>query len=356
MNWEKSKIEELLYNMSDKINNTKSKKELETLKFDYFSLLELLKTYEIEDYQIIINREDFKQLKFSDLKDLYEDFYKDSFECLKINQELLFKVINFIDTTILPSPRMSFNKRISVEVYLKMVAEFFSHYDEEHYKIFKSLVNGNIQFAKSDIEIGDNAKGKCYHLLSTEDTFIITNFKDKKNISVLPHEIAHAYELAQLKNLIHRSCWHFSSFTESYAKFMELAFLDYYKNSEYKNYFLKSKYQLLDSLKLSSEYALSFVGLLKDDTSIDFTKEKRKYRLAKKYIDYVLSDMFAIYLFNLYKNNREYFDVIIKKFHSYEGKSDELIWHLFTEEDLINSFKEELNTFSKQIVLSRKRN
>jgi len=355
MTWDTDKLENILLNLNKQMKSTTSKKELATLMFDYFSVVEILKNLEYETYPSVINKHDSKNIKFSDMKEYYEEFYQDSYECLKENQEDLLSMGSYIDTTSIPAPRMSFVKRILEEDYLDMVGDFFSKYDKGHYKIFKNLTKGNIHFAKNEKEVGDQAKGKCYHFLSTDDTYIITNYNNKNNITVLPHEIAHAFELAQLKNIIHRSSWHFSSFTESYPKFIELLFLDFL-GKEHMNYFLKLKYQFFDSLKLSSEYALSFISNLDSDESIGFSKDKRKLRLTKKYMDYVVSDLFSIYLYNLYKNDKDKFDMVIKKFHNYKGKSDELIWSLINPDILMDSYKKELDVYRDELFLSRTRN
>lgn len=353
MTWDKNKIENLLTKINYRMNNVESKKELSILMFDYFSLIEILKTFSVYEYQDIIANHNLKNLKFSDLKDYYEEFYKDSFNCLKNNRDCIFNVSRFVETTKLSSPKLTLNKRIGENIYLDMIGEFFYQFDKEHYNIFKELVDGNIHFAKNDSEVGNRAKGKCYHLLSTEETFIITNFKDRKNVAVLPHEIAHAYELSQLKNIINRSSWHFSTFTESYPKFMELAFLDYFLNSEYSSYFLKLKYYILDSLNLSADYALSYFFNLNSGNEFEFVNIPKELKLTKKYIDYVISDLFAIYLFNLYKNDKEQFNNVIRKFHSYKGKSDELIWNLISDEKLIEAYKSEINSYYNEVTLSR---
>ncbi len=326
MNWDLEKISNYINVLQKKINNTTDSNELMALKYDYEILVFLLNDFNRKSR---CSHNDIK-----DYKELYSPFLSSSASSL-INkkQELLEIAFKMQSLHFCPIKRRPYF--LPQNDFYQMLLEFIRNFSSDLCSEYQRLCNGNIKAMRKGLGLKD-ASGLCFYLYTLDDSFIVFNDNPRKSLTVLIHELAHVSDFKEIPNFRRNLNYHFSSFVESYPKFMELVFLDYYKDSDYGTWVLYQMREKLFNLRFCcGEYYLGFLGRMKGYDQIrDEVITSDKLCTKKRNIDNIVSQIFAFYLFYLYCNNQTQFDEIIEKYHSLIGLDDENVWNLLKDVDI----------------------
>lgn len=195
--------------------------------------------------------------------------------------------------------------KISRDKYLELVLEFFRNYDIEHYEILKKMILENrINFCNSRDEIY-NARGVDYYLCSIKESYVSIVFKNRlTGGSVLSHEIGHTYQEQNL-NFDKYIRLFYSIFLEAYSKFLEYAFADYLKETEYEKIGREIEVSQFYEINSLIEYYLdSFLNLKNSKFERVAFFIDNKPILSYKTLRNFYSEMLAIYFINIYRKNR----------------------------------------------------
>lgn len=352
MIWDRKQIEKTLIKLNEKISKIETEPLLSKLKMDCFVLLDILKTLDISGYTEMSANIALGNLDFSRF---YRDFQEQSLKSVLEHKKTLFELAKESEKIPYLYPRMLMKKRISEEKYLEMVRVFVAEFDNSHLHLYESILDGKLHFARNKHEV-EGVKGRCYTFLTLEDTYIITDFRKSNVVETLPHELAHGIELSMLNDIRRNIGWHYSTFVECYPRLIELLFLDFYRESEYGEMFLLKKREIFDSLKISSEYYLKFISnMCGYDLAANKLVDEKGNRVSKKQIDFIIADSLAIYMFNLYKNDRGKFFEFLTEFHSYKGINDRSIWDMVSLTDLKLALCEESIKYNEEVKYTRSR-
>ena len=348
LTWNKEKIKSTLNELNSRILRATDERQLEILKRDYNVLLAVLKKIDAaKEY------EEFETPSVCLDKSL-SSFKHDSYEAVYSHKELLIKLGFLANKNITDLYVLGGTRKIHQDDYLEMNIDFFKNYDLKHYELFKKLLNENIRFAKNKKEVG-RAQGLCFHLFSLNEPYILIDYRRRENISILAHEVAHAYEYSLIDEYSHHKNLLSSSFVECYPRFIELLFLDYCFNNDSTKQVGKEIFHLFDCVKAVSEYTITKLSNLSEpDPQTGRFKDTSGNLISKKFFDFTISDFLAIYMFNLYKNDRYAFEKFIMEYHSYKGVNDKFIWDMITGEELEKAFLDETYELSRKLVHKKK--
>lgn len=327
MNWDLEKISNYINVLQKKINNTTDSNELMALKYDYEILVFLLNDFNRKSR---CSHNDIK-----DYKELYSPFLSSSASSL-INkkQELLEIAFKMQSLHFCPIKRRPYF--LPQNDFYQMLLEFIRNFSSDLCREYQNLCDGNILAMRKGPALKD-ANGLCFYLHTLRDSFIVFNDNPRKSLSILIHELAHVSDFKEIMDFKRNLNYHFSIFVESYPQFMELVFLDYYKDSDYGTWFLyQMREKLLNLRFMSGEYYLGFLGRMdRYDPNLNEVVTTDGLRTKKRNIDNIVSQIMAFYLFYLYCNNPGLLEEIIKKYHSLIGLNDEFIWELFKDIDIL---------------------
>lgn len=336
MKWDKNKIETDLFDLSQRISRVTQEPLFTSLKYDYEILLNVLKFI---DYDRYIYFQGLLPLNEEDYSKYYLKFKEESLKAIIKNKDFLFELIKLCETYNFNKPKISMPRTITEDLYIESLRVFFKNFSKEFYDLFLTLVDEDRIYFTS---IG-KAKGACYYTVTTQQAYLLTNLNLRNSIGTLPHEVAHAYEFSLIPDFERKVSWHFSAFAESYPRFIQFAFLDFlidnFQECNYKYFFLEKKREMFDELKALCEYCVCTNNIEDNEELISF----------------IISDFIAIYMYHLYKSDKDALNDFLKKYHNLKGIDDQLIWDLLNIEELKTAFFEESKQFNLEVELSRKR-
>ena len=247
--------------------------------------------------------------------------------------------------------KFTLDKKISNCDYEKLLIDFLSVFDTRLLDIYESLKESKrIEINPKKYNIFSDALGLNVHLITSDESFILSRFNNKMSrASIIPHELGHAFIHNKTNNIDSFVCKNGSLFSEAYSIFLEMIFYDYLKNTIYFKNARSSEYNKLDS----------FLGISECFNSIILSFDKLTTRDGKIYLDdssvadiysstLVFSNLLAMYLVNLYRNDKCKFMIKINEFFDMFGyASDEEILSYFKLEDMIYGTNSVLNEYIK---------
>lgn len=350
MTWNKEKIEKILNDLQRRILTVKEEPLLTTLQHDYKTLIDALKFVDTNTYE---QYKDFCTFS-SSIHSGLSDFKVESATAFLENREKTTKIQRMIEEKSLKTTRLMFFRKIPIDIQVEMAREFFWAFDNDHFLLLEDLLKDNICFTNKKSDIPD-ALGKCHFISSLQESFIIVDSRGGKKVTTLPHEIAHAFEFSILPDFHNQMNWYFSSFVECYPRFIEFLFIDYFIDGKYKHILAELKRNFFDCLKVTVENYYSILHNLEDyDVLTNRYTDRDGNGYYKKNVDYIISDLLAIYMFNLYKNNRDEYEKFILKYHSFKGKSDKEIWELIKGSDVEKAFSQEYLVLMRNLRAKKK--
>lgn len=357
MRWNKKKIISTLTSLCEKINNSKDESTIVMLKRDYSTALAVLKLIDYEKYiyySKLINLENFDYNKY------YRNSEITSANAIIDNKDDILDLAILLDEYNFTNISLLLLKKMPKDLYLEAVRIFFKNFSKDCYNLYLELLDGGyVQFANNR-QKPDAAKGSCYHIYTEKESYIVTDFKRKDFVETLPHEIAHAYEFSLLDDYNRTINWHVSTFREAYPRFMELAFLDFYienfKDDKYINLFIETKRTLFESMKAECEYYLNQIALFTtfNQNLGQFICQNNKH-VSKYPIDLIISDFVGVYMFHLYKKDKEELKVFLERYNFIKGYNDYLIWEMLDLKKIMMAFRSEASDLKKEFVLNRQR-
>lgn len=247
--------------------------------------------------------------------------------------------------------KFTLDKKISNCDYEKLLIDFLSVFDTRLLDIYESLKESKrIEINPKKYNIFSDALGLNVHLITSDESFILSRFNNKMSrASIIPHELGHAFIHNKTNNIDSFVRKNGSLFSEAYSIFLEMIFYDYLKNTIYFKNARSSEYNKLDS----------FLGISECFNSIILSFDKLTTRDGKIYLDdssvadiysstLVFSNLLAMYLVNLYRNDKCKFMIKINEFFDMFGyASDEEILSYFKLEDMIYGTNSVLNEYIK---------
>ncbi len=315
-------VEDKINALSKRINNTSDDNIKKELLYDYYSLTELLNSYDNTTHNYPL------ECDFS-FKSIYNSFYKDSLEGIIDNKSDLFDLLCKLDylRLIRPKKRLKY-KEINIE-------SFLNSYNKELLDCYNKLKDNNIEVKN----FPGYARGCCFDNYIDKSSYIL--LKSNSNI-ILTHELMHAYDFNNISDVNKRICYHYSTFMELLPRLIEYTMINEIDNK------YNLVYSYLDGIKCFSEYYLSKInnisGYNSDNELICKDEELNKYN-----IDLLICDILSIYLYNLYKNDNYRYKLFINDFMNNRGVSDKKIWELIDLNEVSEIIKKEVIEFNKEV-------
>lgn len=247
--------------------------------------------------------------------------------------------------------KITLDRRITDEEYDRLLIEFFKRYDPRLLDIYESLKSGKrIETNPKKYNLSSGSLGLNVHLITSDESFIFSRFNNKIGTSsIIPHELGHSF-LYQGSCDIHTFMIRNGSlFSEAYSIFLEMIFFDYLKDTRYSKSAFKAEYSKLDSFLAITEYLHSIILLFENMTLRDGKLYLFGSMVADTYAaKLVLSNVLAMYLVDLYRNNRKQFDREINKFFEMYGcSSDEDKLKTFKLDDMVSGTNNVLNSYMR---------
>lgn len=255
----------------------------------------------------------------------------------QINDNLIENNLTFLIKTAISAeeishkyPKKIYIKKINEIEYLNLVSNFFKYINNDINNIFMFLKDGYINF--SNKKTYTDKKGNCSFMLTSDKSFINIDYF-YKNLETLPHEIAHAHEFSLYHDYLKKLNWHASTFVETYPNFIELAFADYCLNNNYEQFAFKILNYYFEEIGI---YAEIFLDNLNTD---NYLKEAK----------ILLNFIFALFMFNIYKNDKNNFNDFLLKFQINKSINDSSIWSLIHEKDILETLEIEKESIKKLV-------
>lgn len=247
--------------------------------------------------------------------------------------------------------RIHISKRISTHEYEKILIDFFKSFDPRLLDLFIELKESNrIELNPKKYIVSKGAIGVNIHLITSDESYILSRFNNKVNTaSIVPHEVGHAFTCRNTTDSYSFISKNSSLFSEAYSIFLEMVFFDYLKNTKYYKDGINSLYNKLDSFLAVCECFNSNILLFNDL----YTKNGKIYLCDGTHADtyaskLVFSNLLAMYLLDLYRNDRKKFFIEVNTFIDMFGHaSDEEILVKFNLENLVNSTNNVLDSYIK---------
>ena len=346
MTWNKEKIIARLDDVYKRIGTVQDEIILLSLKSDYELLLDIIKTVDKKTYNIY--REMIPVLSHD--SDNLDIFRLDSFQACFNRRKTILKILERYKQTGFDYNTKFTLQSIPEEEYVDMVLAFFKEYDNDHYELLLKCLDDYVMLTNRR-PYCENVAGKCYSLHNFEEPYILAYKPRSTNISTLPHEIAHAYEFSLMEEYFQRLYWTQSQFSESYPKFIELLFL--YKNldSKYHQLFLNRLIIIFNDLSAMIEdyQHILLTSPLFDSHTGEIISNGGEV-MHKKTFDLIISNFMAIYMFDIYKNNRNDFNQFMFEYRLQMGLSDNSIWELISGIDMGRALEAEVNSLKRILI------
>lgn len=139
--------------------------------------------------------------------------------------------------------------------------------------------------------------GENLYITSLDKNYIrIYDTNKISDVAVLVHELGHAK-----LNLVHINAFegnYSCNFSEAYTNFLKLMFLDFIGEHGRPKDSFNLKYSFFDDFVAETEFLLGELDSYSNDDKFNRKSFDYKYKL-------MMSDLFAMYLYNLYKKDRE---------------------------------------------------
>jgi len=74
-----------------------------------------------------------------------------------------------------------FRSRLNLDENILMTRDFFEQYDEEHFLLFKNLLDRQIIFVKNKRNLL-NSNGLCFPLFISNQSYLLVKFKNQKAV------------------------------------------------------------------------------------------------------------------------------------------------------------------------------
>ncbi len=339
MAWNKDKIISNLENLKKEINN--SNNDNTKLLYDYNIYLALLKIIDTNLYK----KYSIYTIDDINLEKYYEDFVDESINTILTNRSFFYKASIIIEDLKYIIPKLIYKKNIPIYDYYILLNEYLNN-NPNLLNIYNELKDNNmfLSLKKSSISL---LKGASFETSLNKDKYIYVSKFNSINVSTLVHELAHIEEFNIINDFESKIKYQFSSFTEVYPNFSSQVFCHSNNDSKYRNVFLNDEVSIFHNMKEISNVI---------DVSLDkLNKKDNCYLVYKDNIDTLLSSIFTLYLYNLYRNDKNKYNEIINYYHSILGKSDTLIWDIIKEIDIKKVLNEEEEHYNNGLVLGKKR-
>ncbi len=241
--------------------------------------------------------------------------------------------ISFLDYTRLSISL--FNRRIDEKTFLDYTMGFLSCFEFDLISVYQKLKQENAINLSKKTYYTPTCMGMASYLPSFNITYIDAIFTGKFNeVTCLLHELAHAYQFVNT-NHEQSQIMSYSVFIEAFPMFVELAFLDYLKCTQYYKDAINAEKIFLDGLSVVYEiWQEKFIK--SSSTIINFYSDGASRFLSK---------ILAYYFIFLYRNKANSVE-IINSFNSGFLKHREYeIFNQIGIEELVYALKEEINQF-----------
>lgn len=267
------------------------------------------------------------------------------------NASNIFKSLYGYSSRVRLPLKLTLDRRITDDVYDKLLIDFFKEYDKRLLDIYMLLKREErVEVNPKKYNVSSDSLGLNVHLVSSDESFIFSRFNGKIGMSsIIPHELGHSFLHLGSNNIYTFMKRNGSLFSEAYSIFLEMIFYDYLKNTKYSKSAFKAEYNKLDSFLAISEYLHSIILLFEN---MDF-KDGKLYLFGSMPADtygakLVLSNMLAMYFVSLYRNNKKQFNIEINKFFEmYDYACDEEKLKQFKLDDMVSGTNSVLNSYIK---------
>lgn len=160
-----------------------------------------------------------------------------------------------------------------------IVSDFLRNYDEDVFSHYNNLVNGRYIYRCDSL---DDSYAKTFNLMTQRCDYILFDGTEANIFlsSTIVHEVIHSYINSFLRNISfeERLKFNINALDEVYSHFIEFAFVNYLKNSNYDSLITKN---LNDFLNFSLANYLYYFN----DSLNNFSEEN--------FDDYVISEIYA---------------------------------------------------------------
>ena len=330
------RLEELMNSTANEVKKLELSRDIRLLKL----MLNYTEgtNYEVDSINVL-----FPNIMNESNKELMNFFNK--------NAKKIYKSLyGYSNGTRLPW-KLTLDKYISDEEYDKLLIDFLKGYDIRLLEIYELLKREErIEMNPKKYNLSVDSLGLDIHLLSTDESFIFSRFNNKiGKSSIIPHELGHSFLHQGSNNIYTFIAKNGSLFSEAYSIFLEMIFYDYLKDTMYHKSAFKAEYAKLDSFLAITEYVHSIVLLFENMTLRDGKLYLFDSMVADTYaVKLVLSNMLAMYLVDLYRNNRKQFIKEINTFFEmYKYASDEEKLKRFKLDDMVSGTNSVLNSYIK---------
>lgn len=340
MKWNLEELHQNIKELENRINLVNNQEEREILISDLNNLKEMVnysagtKIYEEDNSS-------FKILKEN------EEYIEDSIDFINENRKKLRKILDKVSYFRCIPRKLNISNRIKLPEYDELLKEFLQNFDERIFNLYENYkLNEQIEFNKGRYENNYTCLGRCYHINSESKSYISVRYGNYiKKPSILPHELAHAYQMkVDSGNVINAQRKILSLLSEAYAIFIEFAFLDYLKETKYKFLAFSNEGLKLDNYLTLIEYS---------SNNLTGEYDKFKYFKEQKLNTLMLSNLVALYWLDLYRTNQSDALKKINEFNNNYGIS--LVSDYFKEVSLDNLHNSCFNEINYYLSNYRKR-
>jgi len=277
------------------------------------------------------------------------DMFNPAFSYMQNHQKDLSKAVLSLYTLKVPTV-FAFNWKISDKEYFDLVNDFIKNFDKNMYDFYNVMLKKRLIELNPDKFMDVSARGITHPVCSEGISYINSRFDNTtKNLITLPHEIGHAFQFGEEKNLKKSYAKVMSVFREAYPIFIELAFCDYLKNTKYAKYAYMHEGLKIDELSSTLEFeGLNFINIengFYKDCMVSF---KDGSSCSENVYRFLYSDLLAFYFITAYRKHPDYAKKQIDEFNKNIGnvKDDELLRY-YPVDTLISATKEYAESYVK---------
>lgn len=325
MHWDINDLNNKLSQINERIKNEKDEKKLLSLNFDVEILTNMINYISSSD----VIKPDLKYrlnlISRSDIN-LTAGF-------LIKNRNNIYSFINNLSSISKLPAFLLLNKKIIEDEYFDLVDKFFKVFDNDHSTFYRNMISAN-RIEINIKEYGNKARGVAFHLNEYKTSYVASRHDGTfRTASTLPHEVGHACQFIDVSNIETDTKLVISLFREAYSKFIEYAFNDFLKDTEYRKYAFNNEWKMIDEFMVDIEQNNKSYCVL--DNPITGSEDiMNTYR-------YFYSSLYALYFINMYREDKLKCMKEVDKFNNLTGKvSDEEIISLYSNESLLNSIRE----------------
>lgn len=292
MNWNLEEIKNKISNLelkilkvSDPIKKYSLLQDLSNLKYmaNYLCSSEI---YILDSYEHLL---------------LDEEFALDMDEFIKSKKDKIILYLDKVSNLSHMPSKVYKNRSITIEEYDKMLESFLNFFNPSLYLLYEKYKKENrIELNPKNHE-NFTCHGKCHYILSENESYISSRFNNKlSSTTILPHEIAHAEQFRLSNSMIVTQNKLYSILCEAYPIFIEYAFLDFLKETEYKRFAYREEGKKMSLFICALEYDLVNIqkGILTKLNNDEFVYNNNRYSSML-----IISNLVALYWLELYREN-----------------------------------------------------